>query len=327
MTYRRLAALILTTLASTTWIRVFGQSVVSTHSGIVYFFAGAAFLDGEPLVQQFGRFPDIGEGRELRTEMGRAEVLLTPGVFLRLDANSSIRMLSTSFSDTRVELLTGSAILDVTETTPTTAVKLIYRNWQIRVALKGVCRVDAQPPRVRSYEGEVDVAAMGNQAGVSLHDGEVLPLAAVLVPEPHAPSGNDDFEQWELIRSEAISADNTIAAGIVDDPADANNSGPASGAYTYFPSTAIAYSDIASPYGLGFWSPYQSAFNSLYFSSFIYVPVHLRSPGIRRPYPRSYGGGGPVVRRWSGTVVPRPAPARMLAPRAHVTPRVVAPHK
>jgi len=61
---------------------------------VVYFFVGSAFLGDEPLEQKFGRFPDIGEGRVLRTALGRAEVLLTPGVFLRLDESSSIRLLS-----------------------------------------------------------------------------------------------------------------------------------------------------------------------------------------------------------------------------------------
>ena len=66
------------------------QSVVSTHSGLVYLFEGSVFLGGERLEQKFGKFPDMGEGRELRTEAGRAEVLLTPGAMLRLDQNSAM---------------------------------------------------------------------------------------------------------------------------------------------------------------------------------------------------------------------------------------------
>src|SRR5579862_6075544 len=87
--------------------QAFGQSVISTHSGVVYFFTGAVYIGDERLEQKFGRFPDIAEGRELRTETGRAEVLLTPGVVLRVSENSSVRMLSDKLSDTRVELLTG----------------------------------------------------------------------------------------------------------------------------------------------------------------------------------------------------------------------------
>jgi hypothetical protein len=82
-----------------------GHSVVSTHSGLVYFFEGSVFIGDQQLEQKFARFPNVGEGNELRTERGRAEVLLTPGVVLRLDENSAIRMLSDKLSNTLVELL------------------------------------------------------------------------------------------------------------------------------------------------------------------------------------------------------------------------------
>src|SRR6516164_5495593 len=106
------------------WAPALAQSVISTHSGVVYFFDGAVYVGDQRLEQRFGRFPDIGEGRELRTEQGRAEVLLTPGVILRIGDNSVIRMVSSKFSDTRVELLVGSAILEANEPAPDTAVLL-----------------------------------------------------------------------------------------------------------------------------------------------------------------------------------------------------------
>src|SRR5580692_8267320 len=94
-------------LALAGWGPVSAQTVISTHSGVLYFFEGTVTLAGERLEQKFGRFPDLGEGRELRTGQGRAEVLLTPGVFLRIGENSAIRMLSDQLADTRVELLDG----------------------------------------------------------------------------------------------------------------------------------------------------------------------------------------------------------------------------
>jgi len=44
------------------------QSVVSTHSGVVHFFEDTVFVADRQLEQKFGRFPQIGEGWELRTE-------------------------------------------------------------------------------------------------------------------------------------------------------------------------------------------------------------------------------------------------------------------
>src|SRR5215471_15789467 len=104
MILTRVALLPVFVLASLASIPALAQSVISTHSGVVYFFEGSVYIGDQRLEQKFGRFPDIGEGRELRTEHGRAEVLLTPGVFLRIGEGSAIRMLSSKFSDTRLEL-------------------------------------------------------------------------------------------------------------------------------------------------------------------------------------------------------------------------------
>src|SRR5580704_4986252 len=70
------------------------QSVISTHSGVIHFFEGAVYLDDQALEPHLARFPSMADGSELRTGEGRAEVLLTPGVFLRMDARSAIRMVS-----------------------------------------------------------------------------------------------------------------------------------------------------------------------------------------------------------------------------------------
>ena len=40
-------------------------------------------------------------------------MLLTPGVYFRLGDNSEVRMVSPGLADTRVELVKGSALLEV----------------------------------------------------------------------------------------------------------------------------------------------------------------------------------------------------------------------
>lgn len=321
MTNARIPVLPLVGLALAAGFPASGQSVVSTHSGLIYFFVGSAYLGDEHLEQKFGRFPDIGEGRELRTTLGRAEVLLTPGVFLRIDENSSIRMLSTQFSDTRVALLGGSAILEATETAPDTALRLIYKNWQMGVPEKGVFRVDSAPPQVRVYKGEVEVTADGKTETVTVREGEVLPLAEVLLPEPSTAFENDDFKYWAMSRSQAISADNAIAAGIVDDPSQIDSSGLASGGYTYFPWTGIPSLDIGNPYGLSFWSPFQATLNSIYFPYYLYGPLYGGWPVGRWPY-----AGRPLFPSPIGSHPPRTAPPKTPVPNPHPAPAPPAPH-
>src|SRR3981081_3809939 len=99
-------------LAAFAGLPVFAQSVISAHSGLVHYVEGQVLLDGKPVEVKITAFPEIKEGKELRTEDGRAEILLNPGVFLRMGENSAIRMVSNKLSDSRVEFLSGSMIIE-----------------------------------------------------------------------------------------------------------------------------------------------------------------------------------------------------------------------
>jgi hypothetical protein len=201
-----------------------GHSVVSTHSGLVYFFEGSVFIGDQQLEQKLARFPNVGEGHELRTERGRAEVLLTPGVVLRLDENSAIRMLSDKLSNTLVELLCGSAILGSNREASDTSSSLIYRNWRVQVPRQGVYRIDFEP-WLRVFKGQVEVSTDGRTGAKTVGEGEVLSFATVLVAEPATAAEEGGFKTWAIARGPAISADNAIGAKIVDDPNPMNTDG------------------------------------------------------------------------------------------------------
>ena len=92
---------------------VLAQDVVSTSPGMIHYVEGCVLLDGQPVQPKFAEFPDVKIDHTLTTEDGRAEVLLTPGAFLRLKENSAVRMISNRLSDTVVEVLAGSALFEV----------------------------------------------------------------------------------------------------------------------------------------------------------------------------------------------------------------------
>jgi len=304
MSRRGIAVLVLSGLASIAPIPFWAQSVISTHSGLVYFFDGTVSLGDQRLEQKFGHFPDIGEGRELRTEHGRAEVLLTPGVFLRVGENSSIRILSAKFSDTRVEFLGGTAILEATEPAANTAVTVIHKQWQVSLPGEGVYRIDSRPAQVIVYQGEAKVHASDGPESVAVRFGQTLPLANVLVPEQSQIAPSDDFKTWAMSRSQSVSSDNATAAGITDDPTTIENSTSPYGygaALSYFPLTGIPGVAITNPYGSSFWSPFQPALTSLYFPPYLYGSLYPAGwPTTARPHfwrplgtlsPLGIGGG------------------------------------
>jgi len=243
------------------------QSVLSTHAGVIHYFEGLVAVDGKPLQPQFGRFPEVPEGAELRTAQGRAEILLGPGVMLRVAEDTALKMVSSSLTDTRLELLSGSAILQAKEPLPGNSVTMIYKDWRVLVQKQSVCRIDSNPPQMRVYDGQVEVRA-GEGTPVVAKAGQTLPFASLLVPEQTLGAPGDAFNGWAFDRSEAVAADNATAAQIVDDPALYPNLADASGlslaGYTYFPPTLgnpyMSYGSMYAPRNFGIWAPYGAGF-------------------------------------------------------------------
>ncbi len=216
MSHRWVLCLALTPLAG---LPALAQSVISAHSGLIHFFDGSVFLDDQRLEPKTGKFDQMNNGSELRTQDGRAEVLLTPGTFLRVGANSAIRMVSNQLDDTRVELLSGAAVLDQgSDTLADTSVTILYNLDQVRIQKAGRYRFDSQPPQVKVESGEAEVTADGKS--VEAGAGYVVPFegkltARQLLEDSHLTSG-DDLDHWSETRDNTVAENNTDAAATSD---------------------------------------------------------------------------------------------------------------
>ena len=80
--------------------------------GTVNYVEGQVTLDGRTLTASSPNGALVETGQALDTGQGMAEMLLTPGVFLRLGGNSEVRMVSPGLANTRVTLVRGSAMLE-----------------------------------------------------------------------------------------------------------------------------------------------------------------------------------------------------------------------
>ncbi len=253
------------------------QSVISTHSGVIHFFEGAVYLGDQPLQAHLGRFPTMPQGAELRTAEGRADVLLTPGVFLRIDQRSAIRMISNDLADTRVELLAGSAMVDSGEPSPETSVTLTYKDWSVHFLQKGAYRIDSNPPRLWVRQGQAEILAGAGGQPVLVAEGMSLPLTSVLGPERASVPSGDPLNDWDHGRNESISADNAITAEIDDDPA-------AHATYldefTYFPLIGVPSLGLGSSGLYSSFATYQPGFNSIYLPGYTYRPFILVQHGL-----------------------------------------------
>src|SRR5689334_14654687 len=109
---RKVLGLILGTAMAATG---FAQAVISAKAGTIQYVEGTVLLDNKPVEVTITKFPEIKNGQVLSAEDGRVEVLLAPGTFLRLNEHSSVRMDSNSLVNIKLELLTGTALLEVAE--------------------------------------------------------------------------------------------------------------------------------------------------------------------------------------------------------------------
>lgn len=344
-----------TALVASAAVCASAQAVISTHSGVVHYFEGKVYLSGQPLQQRLGKFSSMADGAELRTEDGRAEVLLTPGAVLRVDHNSAIRMLSNSLDDTRVELLAGSAMLDAGAPAPDTSLTLIEQGHKITFREAGLYRLDSAPPRLEVREGEAEVAGgpLGNP--VVVDRGTEMPLTNEALAQGSSASPDeprDAFDIWSRGREDSISADNAIAANI-QDPADVDSSASAGSAdpamvaaglvypqqpgFTQFPMIGLTpmsplYSTMY-PYQPGFFSPYLPGYT--YQPAFLLVtPMAIRNSPHYSPYSATRPGGriGTSMIPPNGIVTPRiggristPFPSTGYTPVRPAAPVIVRP--
>ena len=232
----------------------FAQVAISARSGMVHYSEGDVSIAGQALDTKFGHFPDVKEGQVLKTTEGRAEILLTPGVFLRVSENSSVKMISSRLIDTRVELLTGSILVECAELQKDNAVTFIYKDATVEFHKKGLIRLDTAGDMLRVYDGEASVTKSGQT--MTLKEGKETLLSGVLSPEKFDNKVGDPFYRWASRRAGDLAVANLSAAKSVQENGGSwLSSGwmwnPMFGSFTYIPYRGF----YNSPFGYNYYSP------------------------------------------------------------------------
>ena len=203
-------------------------------------------------------------GQSLTTETGKAEILLTPGVFLRVGDNSSVEMISPSLTKTEVGVNRGHAMIEVAEIYKANDIRVTANGATARLLKTGLYGVDLRQNQFRVYDGKASVYDDGRD--VTVKGGRELGLAGN-GPLKARKFDKKDYEEsdlyrWSSLRSAYLAEANVNAASIYVD----NGFGPWGpgwwgagwywdpwfSAYTFIPGDGIFY----SPFGWGFYSPW-----------------------------------------------------------------------
>ncbi len=220
---------------------------------MVNYIEGDVRLDGQPAKVKIDKFPQMRPGSELSTKEGRAEVLLGPGVFMRVGENSAVKMVSDDIMASRLDFLSGSVIVESADLAKDEQVTLTYKGSSIDLSKKGVYRLDSEPPQISVYDGEAKVTNDGQVQTVKRS--RQLRLEGIAVAEKFDNKTGDALFRWARRRAEYLAVANVSVAR------DASRYGywgsnnwiwnPFFGTFTFLPMDGF----YDSFWGYRFWSP------------------------------------------------------------------------
>jgi FecR protein len=274
--------------------------------GTLNYVEGQANIGNETLNSKSVGSVDLHTGQTLTTGNGKAEILLTPGVFLRVGDNSAATMISPNLTNTEVGLSKGQAMVEVAEIHKDNLLRVQEDGTTTQLLKTGLYAFNADQGSVQVYKGEALV--QDNDQNVKVKGGHELDVNNTAKLRT-TKFDKDAYEQSDLfrfsnLRSEYLAEANANAAQIYY-PGAYGWYGPGwywdplFWDYTWIPGAGIGY----SPFGWGFYSPFWVGYSPFYGYGGYYPYGYNRGPArpyygahpgnmARGSYPPSRMGGG-----------------------------------
>ncbi len=237
---------------------------VSARPGVVNYIEGNAFVNGNPVSEKDLKATFLNANDTLSTDTGKAEVLLTPGVFLRVGDNSAVRMISPSLTNTQVEVTRGEAMIEAAGLVKDNNIQVVDHGGSMTIQKNGLYRVNADnPPTAAVIDGKAELY-FGDEK-IELGKGHEAVIGPTLKAQKFDRKKEDELYAWSNVRSEYDAAASYQAAKNVT----VNNYGGGWGygyggwygpgwywdngfnSWAWLPGAGAFY----SPFGWGFYSP------------------------------------------------------------------------
>jgi hypothetical protein len=239
----------------------------------------------------------VQPGQTLQTQDGKAEMLLTPGVFLRLNNHSQARLVSASITETRIELVQGQAMVEAAQVEMANNLTIADAGYNAQIDKRGIYDFNADQPKVAVYDGELTVS--NGDRSTNVKKGHQLVLVAQnekLKTQSFNINSPDSLYSWSRLRSEYMAEANMSSAQtiVVNNPGWFYGTGwywnPYFSSWAFVPGGGYFY----SPFGFGFYSP---AYWGVYGRGIIaggYFGGYGYRPGVVSGF---RGGATPMVMR------------------------------
>ncbi len=208
---------------------VSGQQVISAKAGLVHYFEGDVYIEERnasndlekiKVPQSRTKFVQLEVNQIFSTGAGRAEILLSPGMFLRMGENCEIQFLSVRLGDELVVVSKNKGncaiVLDFMDMPKNTQFLLDFDCWRFRIPKKGIYHFSTnglgETFEFRIIAGEVFIDIMEDYYG-KLSKGRVL---VVKESKDETRKLEKDFSdealRWSRRRDSYLAAANVWAA-------------------------------------------------------------------------------------------------------------------
>ncbi|HEX3662502.1 MAG TPA: hypothetical protein VHU89_13790 [Acidobacteriaceae bacterium] len=265
--------------------------------GTLNYIEGSANLDGQTLGQRAIGSATLAPGQVLSTTTGRAEVLLTPGVFLRLGHNTAVRMVSPDITNTVVAVEHGRATVEVDQLFKANDINVLEDHVPVQLVQTGLYEFNADRGTVLVFEGKAAIdKGHGHWATIKpKHEVNVTAGAAGVNPTRFNLERQEDTAllRWSSLRSDYLSEANQqmareYAAGYAPgwywDPYMYDYT--FLGAYPFYSPFGFGYYPFG--WGGGFYGGYPGFYGGGYGGGYYggghapgpHGPVHLRNGGF-----------------------------------------------
>jgi hypothetical protein len=254
--------------------------------GVVNSFEGEIWMNGVPVSGIDSGRVTLQDGRGIRTVEGFAELLLTPGCFLRLATRSEVILKQMGTAQVRARVVSGEALLEVLYLeTPI----ILEQNGGIAVIrTPGLYDFNQRRAFISVYSGEVQIDQGGKRviAGKGISTGTRNLRESRMKPVPA-----NALYFWSKNRDQLLSAESEAAArsypgGQGNWQAPAWEWNPWSASYTFLSASGA----VTGPFGWPYYSPeyarnyipkHRSGNSSLYGAPVLSVPgpMQLPAPG------------------------------------------------
>jgi hypothetical protein len=231
----------------------------SAVPGALNYIEGAATIDGHFLAANSVGSVTLQPGQEIATSQGRVEILLTPGVFLRLDHNSAAKIGSSDLLNTVVNVDHGRAAVEVDQIFKQNDLHIVENNVPVQLLKPGFYEFDANRDTILVFSGEAaalrpDGRFVTIKAHHDLNVSEGPQLKTVSFDE--SSQEQSDLYRWSSLRSDYMAQANQQMAGYYGD---------GYGAGWYWDPYLLDYCFLG-PYG--FYSPFGFGFYPIGFGGF-----------------------------------------------------------